>query len=107
MSLPDLSEAFLSQNPACHWIVDRQGVFQQIHGGSHSLFEQPPSQLAGQPLTEVLDSEQAAAWMSRIERVFAGETLSLRERRGESTWYISFFPIRVDGEIRYAGSLAR
>ena len=31
----------------------------------------------------------------------------LRERRANGTWYVTVFPLRVDGEIRYAGGSAR
>jgi signal transduction histidine kinase len=31
----------------------------------------------------------------------------LRERRGKDAWYITVFPLRVDGEIHYAGGSAR
>ena len=31
----------------------------------------------------------------------------LRERRGKDTWYVTIFPLRIDGEIRFAGGIAR
>ena len=53
------------------------------------------------------EKERANAWQGRFERALEGETLTLRERRGKGTWEISVFPIRVDGQIRFAGGMAR
>jgi signal transduction histidine kinase len=44
--------------------------------------------------------------MARVARVFAGETLTLRERNGESVWNIAVFPVRGDGAVAYAGGWA-
>ena len=38
MSDISLSDAFLEQSPACHWIVDRSGVFQRIYGDPAPVF---------------------------------------------------------------------
>jgi signal transduction histidine kinase len=107
MPLSGLSEAFLAQSPACHWTVDTAQIFQQIYGDPSQVLGKPVSELAGRPLTEALEPDLAAAWKDRFARVFKGETLALRERRGGTTWNISVFPIRFEGEVRYAGSLAR
>ena len=102
-----LLEAFLDQSPACHWIVDPHQIICEIRGNARSLFGKPAERLRGQRLGEVFDGPRADAWNGRLAKVFAGETLMLRERRGDSVWYISLFPIRQDQEIRYAGALAR
>ncbi|HLK63619.1 MAG TPA: ATP-binding protein [Bryobacteraceae bacterium] len=107
MSLFALSESLLSQSPAFHWIVDTQPVFQQIYSDPSGLFGKPAAELLQHRVSEALDPEQALAWGDRFSRVFEGETLSLRERRGESTWYVSLFPIRINGEILYAAGMAR
>src|SRR5581483_11431282 len=104
---PWLLEALLDQSSACQWIVDRQQVICAVYGSAASLFGKPASKLRGQPLSRVFDGLLAEAWAGRLERVFAGETLMLRERRSESIWYISVFPIRRGEEILYAGVLAR
>ncbi len=46
-------------------------------------------------------------WRSRLDRILAGETLHLRERRGDATWYITMFPVRAAGGLQYAGGQAR
>jgi signal transduction histidine kinase len=107
MPVAGLSEAFLAQSAACHWIWDADLVFQEIYGDPSSVFGKAASELAGRPVAEVLEPDLAAAWNGRFSRVFAGETLALRERHGDATWNISIFPIRLGGEIRYAGGLGQ
>jgi len=108
--MPDagcLSEAFLEQNPECHWIVSAGGVFHRIYGDTGPIFGRPAAELTGRPFADTLDPELANAWQGRCARALGGETVMLRERRGASTFYITVFPIRVEGRIRYAGGMAR
>jgi signal transduction histidine kinase len=107
MPIAGLSQALLAQSPACQWTVDTHQVFQEIYGDPSTLFGKPASELAGRPVAEALEPDLAAAWRDRFARVLEGETLALRERRGDATWNISVFPIRFEGEICYAGGLGR
>jgi PAS domain S-box-containing protein len=102
-----LAEAFLEQSPACHWVVTAGGVFHRIYGDPASIFGKPAAELAGRSAAEALAPELAHVWRDRFARAFEGETVVLRERRGTAIWYLTVFPIRVGGEIRYAGGLAR
>jgi signal transduction histidine kinase len=102
-----LCEAFLDQSPACHWILDGDGVFVKIYGEPSPIFNRRRADLIGRKLDDALDAEQARAWRDRVARILGGELLRLRERHGGALWNISVFPIRVAGEIRYAGALAR
>ena len=102
-----LAEAFLEQSPACHWVVTAGGVFHRIYGDPASIFGKPAAELAGRSAAEALAPELAHVWRDRFARAFEGETVVLRERRGNAIWYLTVFPIRVGGEIRYAGGLAR
>src|SRR5687768_6256285 len=102
-----LAEAFLEQSPACHWIADRDGIFHRIYGDCSALFGLGCAELLGQAAADVLEPDVAAEWKERYARVFAAESLKLRERRGDNIWNISLFPIRLEGVIRYAGALAR
>jgi PAS domain S-box-containing protein len=102
-----LAEAFLEQSPACHWVVAAGGVFHRIYGDPASIFGKPAAELAGRSAAEALAPELAHVWRDRFARAFEGETVVLRERRGNAIWYLTVFPIRVGGEIRYAGGLAR
>jgi PAS domain S-box-containing protein len=102
-----LAEAFLEQSPACHWVVTAGGVFHRIYGDPASIFGKPAAELAGRSAAEALAPELAHVWRDRFARAFEGETVVLRERRGPAIWYLTVFPIRVGGEIRYAGGLAR
>jgi len=102
-----LSEAFLEQSPACHWIVDRDCVFIKVYGEPSPLFNRRGPELIGRKLEDILDRDQARSWRERIVRVLDGELLRLRERHGGALWNISVFPIRIGGAIRYAAGLAR
>jgi PAS domain S-box-containing protein len=102
-----LSEAFLEQSPACHWIVDRDSVFVKIYGDPSALFSRRRAELLDRKIEEVLEADQARSWRDRVGRVLGGELLRLRERHGGALWNISVFPLRIDGEIRYAAALAR
>jgi PAS domain S-box-containing protein len=102
-----LAEAFLEQSPACHWVVTAAGVFHRVYGDPASLFGKPAAELAGRSAAEALAPELAHVWRDRFARAFEGETVVLRERRGNAIWYLTVFPIRIGGEIRYAGGLAR
>jgi len=82
------------------------GVFREIYGDPSHLLGKSAAALLGQPFT-TLSADLSANWSDRYARAFKGDTLSLRERRGDLSWNISVFPIRVEGEIRYAGGLAR
>ncbi|MBZ5618607.1 MAG: PAS domain-containing protein [Acidobacteriia bacterium] len=107
MSDAGLSEAFLSQSPACYWIVDTDQAFRHIYGDTSSLLGKSAAELAGRPVAEALEPELAKAWRDRFARAFGGETLTLRERRGNVIWNISVFPIRLEGETRFAGVAGR
>jgi signal transduction histidine kinase len=78
-----------------------------LYGDCSGIFGKPNQEIAGCPVTEALPRDRARSWVTRFSRALAGETLSLRERAGNTVWNISIFPVRVDGEVRYAGALAR
>jgi signal transduction histidine kinase len=99
--------ALLEQNPACQWIVSPDHVFNLIFGDPSSIFGKAAADLTGRSIREVLDPESAAAWKDRFTRAWNGETVVLRERRGDVTWNISVFPIRLAGEIQRVGGMAR
>ena len=108
--MPDaecLAEALLEQSPVCHWVVTASGVFHRIYGDPSSIFGKPVSELVGRPAAEALAPELAGVWRDRFARALKGETVVLRERRGDAIWGLLVFPIRFGGEIRYAGGLAR
>lgn len=108
MREPDqLAGLLLEQSPSCSWLVSTQGIFERLYGDSSGIFGQPVEELRGQPVTQVLTRERAIAWVARFSRALSGETFSLRERTGDTVWNISVFPVRDEGEIRYAGAIAR
>ena len=103
-SLPDL---LLDQAPACHWIADPAGVFLRIYGDPSPVFGKSAAELSGRTLAELLDAKAAAVWQARFARACSGENQVLRERRDKAIWFVSIFPLRVEGEVRYSGGLAR
>jgi signal transduction histidine kinase len=100
-----VTELYLHQSPACHWISGIDGRFVNICGEAGPLFGRPAKDLLDQYPEAVLPPEQAVLWRGRFGRVLAGESLILRERRAESSWNISLFPLRVQGQVRYVGGL--
>jgi signal transduction histidine kinase len=102
-----LAEIFLQQSPACQWIISPDGAFAQIYGDPVSLFARSAVELLGRLPGDVLGPDEASAWRGRFARAFSGETMLLRERRAAGTWYVTVFPLRIDGEIRFAGGSAR
>ncbi len=100
--MPDtdwLPQAFLEQVPACGWIVDSAGVFVEVYGDPSAIFRKTAAEMKNGIASE--------PWTSRAARVFGGETLMLRERCGNSTWYVTLFPIRREGSILFAGGFGR
>ena len=102
-----LADIFLEQAPACHWIAAPGGILVRIYGDAAPVFGKGPGELIGRPLEQTLGIDAAGPWLERFARAIAGESQTLRERRHKATWYVSIFPVRVDGVIRYAGGLAR
>lgn len=102
-----LADGFLEQAPACHWIAAPGGVLVRVYGDSAPIFGKSPAELAGRRINEILGTDDARAWLDRFARAIAGESQTLRERRRKTIWYVSIFPVRVAGVVRYAGGLAR
>jgi PAS domain S-box-containing protein len=102
-----LAEAFLEQSPTCYWAVTAAGVFDRFYGDPSSILGKPAAELAGRLAAEVLPAEIASVWRDRFARALGGETVVLRERRGNGIWHLTVFPMRLEGKIRYAGALAR
>jgi two-component system NarL family sensor kinase len=102
-----LSETFLEQSPGCLWMVRDDLVFHRVYGLSTPILGKPAEELTGHCAPDVLDAERSKSWCGRFARALAGEALYLRERSGDTTWYISVFPIRANDGTRYAGAMAR
>jgi signal transduction histidine kinase len=102
-----LAEVFLQQSPACQWIVSRDGAFARVYGDPTAVFRRTAAQLRGRLPGEVLEPDAAAPWRGRFTRALAGETVLLRERRTRETWYVTVFPLRINGAIEFAGGCAR
>jgi len=101
-----LLQALLEQSPVSRLIVDRDLVCRSVHGDIPSMLGDPALRLHNSALEDLLDGDVAAVWRQRFERAFAGESISLRERRGSVSWQIIVFPIRMDDQIRYAAAVA-
>lgn len=101
-----LCELLLEQGPACGWALDRSLRFHHISGGSHLIFGRPAADLRGLELAEAFSGEDCGTWQSRVERVFNGETLLFKETLSARLFFIALFPLREDGEVRWAGGWA-
>ncbi|MBZ5580934.1 MAG: hypothetical protein LAQ30_01790 [Acidobacteriia bacterium] len=92
--------------------MSAEGKFHRVYGDTVALLGRSARELTGRPVASALHPQAAAAWKGRFARALAGETLSLRERGGESIWFITIFPIRLPAtgsspaEV-YAGVAAR
>ena len=107
--MPDtghLSDWYLEQSPACHWIVNAAGAFERIYGDADAIFGVPAQQLVGCNPVSALGSEHGSIWQHRFARALAGELVLLRERREAYTWYVGVFPIRGSSGETLAGGLA-
>ena len=102
-----LAEIFLQQSPACQWIVSIDGAFARVYGDPLPLFGRPAAELVGRFPHDVLSPDEGTAWRGRFTRALSGEILLLRERRSQGMWYVTVFPMRIQGEIRLAGGSAR
>jgi signal transduction histidine kinase len=102
-----LAEVFLQQSPACQWIVSADGAFARLYGDPLALFGRTAAELVGRFPADVLEPDLATAWRGRFARALHGETLLLRERRAKETWYVTLFPLRIDGAVQFAGASAR
>jgi signal transduction histidine kinase len=102
-----LAEIFLHQSPACQWMVSAGGVFARFYGDPLALFGRPAAELVGQVPDDVLGPDEATTWRGRFTRALGGEMMMLRERRSKGTWYVTVFPLRINGEIQFAGGSAR
>ena len=111
--MAELVENFLEQSPACLWLVmespgqgsgsrPRNLFFERIWGRAEPLFGKPANQLQGTRCGDL----PGTLWCERYERVLEGETLMLRERRGDTIWFVSLFPVRMAGKV-YAGGIGR
>jgi signal transduction histidine kinase len=105
-SLPLL---LLEQGPACHWVLNREGVFEQAFGDSCSLFRRRVKELVGRRLHEVLPPPAADVWARELARAFAGETSFVAEplEPGRPAFAVTLFPLRsAGGEVEFAGGFA-
>jgi signal transduction histidine kinase len=106
-ALEGIAELFLDQTPGCHWVVSAKGIFERFYGDPASLFGRPARELTGRAPSDVLEPDRAAAWNGRFARAMKGESVLLRERRGTDAWYVTVFPVVIEGKVRHAGGSAR
>jgi signal transduction histidine kinase len=118
--MAELAESFLEQSPACFWIVKGscaaggrssprfEGLtFERVWGRSEPLFARSAAQLTGRPCDKSLAEESAPLWCERFERAMEGASLLLRERRGDTFWYVSLFPMQIAAEGSWIGGIGR
>jgi signal transduction histidine kinase len=104
----ELCEMLLRQSPGCAWLLKRDGAFQAIYGDATAVFGRAAADLENLNFTHLFAPAACPSWTTRLERVFAGETLAATGRFGNgATFSIAMFPIQPpDGEIVLAGAIA-
>lgn len=103
----ELEKLFLEQCPAVIWAVDRNGVFRRFYSDPSCVFGRSAAELEDQTPEAALGPGPGEQWKNRFARALSGETLMLRERRGEITWYVKLFPIQIDGRVTHVGGVAQ
>jgi len=106
VAVPPLAELLLEQSPACHWLVNEAGIFCRVWGITSCILGKPAADLLGRDVSDALEPDPAATWKARFAQALRGETLVLRERSCDTSWSVSVFPLRVEGQIRYAAGMA-
>jgi signal transduction histidine kinase len=101
------AKLFLEQCGSVIWAVDEEVTFQKFYSDPSCVFGKSAADLQGRTPDVALDPGPGEQWKNRFARALAGETLMLGERRGEITWYIQLFPIRINGRISQVGGVAQ
>jgi signal transduction histidine kinase len=96
----------LEASPGCAWALRRDLAFERVFGDPRPLFGAPSADLAGRGLPEVLPPGTLALWRERVARVFAGESLRVRERAAAGLFSVSWYPVRDGGRIAFAAAAA-
>lgn len=96
----------LEQGPGCAWICRRDAVIECAFGDAVPLFGVDAANLAGRSLLDLVPPENRPLWHDLLWRVFAGETLVLRERGAGGHFSIACYPLRLDGAIAFAAATA-
>ncbi len=105
---PNFSELLLEQSPGSYWVVDAEMTVRAAWGNCVPLFGRTGAEMAGCNLLDFVVPEQRGAWKDRVARVFAGETLFLREHRATGIHFITQFPVRAaSGEIAFAAASSK
>src|SRR5436190_23176071 len=98
----DLAHAYLDQSPCCGWVWSADGTFVAVYSDLLGILGKPAAELQGRRMSETLDAAIAAAWQGRLAHAIAGNSLAVRECRGNTCWNISMLPIRLDGAVQFA-----
>jgi signal transduction histidine kinase len=102
-----LSKLLLEQCQGIIWTVDETGAFHKFYSDPSSIFGKSAAELQDKTPDAALDPGPGEQWRTRFARALAGETLMLRERRGDITWLVKLFPIRINGRISHVGGVAQ
>jgi signal transduction histidine kinase len=102
----ELAKLFLEQCPGVIWAVGQNGVFQKFYSDPSRVFGKSAAELENRTPEAALDRGPGEQSKNRFARALAGETLMLREHRGDMTWYVKLFPIRIDGRVSHVGGVA-
>jgi signal transduction histidine kinase len=110
-SLPStaLCEMLQRQSPCCTWLLRRDLSFRDIYGTVFQILGRSAEELEKISFGDLFAPSLRAAWVARVERVFAGETLGGPAQFSGSApeCSIILFPVTDStGEILFAGGTA-
>lgn len=103
------AEILLESGPACHWVLDSHGVFQQAFGKVEGLFRFQLSDLPGRALSDALSPAALAAWKPHLDEALGSQVSFIAEdpERDSGVWAVRLFPLKLQaGEAPWLGGLS-
>ncbi len=91
-------------------MLDRDGRFHAVYGAAEAVFGRGAEELLSLNFLELCDAEVRSDWASRLQRVFAGHSISGSGRfaGGSARFLLTVFPIRPwRDQVSFAGGVAQ
>ncbi len=103
-----LGETLLRQFPGCAFLLRPGLAFEAVYGAAPRIFGRSAAELEKLTFTDLFDPPARPAWTGRLERVFAGETVSAAARFAATApaYAITLFPVALPGGPAFAGGSA-
>jgi signal transduction histidine kinase len=99
-------DAYLSQSPACHWVVGPDGRIAFIRGSTEGIFRMACEAILGRTLAEILPAVDAELWQQRLAEAWQGQPAKLTLNRRTGDWRVALFPLRHRDQVTHIAGLA-